>query len=409
MQLVLQKVRLKETFLVKFAIKYKKGLNMNHNNNKVIQNQGSDIPGYPVSPGGIGISMVGIGSYVPPRCITNDDIATLVDTSDEWIQSRTGIKTRHVVTGDESIADLASQAAREALASAGMDGSEIELIIVASSTPDTIYPAVACQVQTEIGAKRAAGFDMALACSGFVYGLVTAQQFLQCGTYKTALVIGADIHSRFTNWHDRNTCILFGDGAGAAILKATPGEKTRILANDLHLDGSKGMELTLFTQAENCPLVEPKTPVNDYVYMNGREVFKFAVGIVPKSILAAVEKAGMAIQDVDHVILHQANIRIMQAMSEKLNIPEERLIINLDRYGNTSAASIPIALNEAVLSGRVKPGDTMVLCGFGAGLAWGTTVIQWTAVDNRLEASLKAKMEAHQATAFPDCLQPVAG
>lgn len=345
---------------------------------------------------GVGISMAGIGAYVPPRCITNDDIATLVDTSDEWIQTRTGIKTRHVVTGDESIADLATQAALDALASANMKGSEIDLIIVASSTPDTIYPAVACQVQSEIGAVNAAGFDMALACSGFVYGLVIAQQFLLSGTSKNALVIGADIHSRFTNWHDRNTCILFGDGAGAAILKAHPGRETNVLANDLHLDGTKGMELTLFTQAENCPLVEPKTPVNDYVYMNGREVFKFAVGVVPKSILAAMEKAGISIEDVDHVILHQANIRIMQAMSEKLNIPQERLIVNLDKYGNTSAASIPIALNEAVLAGRVKPGETMVLCGFGAGLAWGTTIMKWTAVDNRLPKDLKAEMQKHQ-------------
>lgn len=345
-------------------------------------------------PFGYGVRMAGIGAHVPARCITNDEIATLVDTSDEWIQSRTGIRTRHVVCGDESVADLAIGAAQQALASAGMDGSEIELIIVASSTPDTIYPAVACQVQTEIGATRAAGFDMALACSGFVYAMVVAQQFLKTGMYKNALVIGADIHSRYTNWHDRNTCILFGDGAGAAILKAEPGGPDSILASDLHLDGSKGMELTLFTQAENCPLVEPKTPVNDYVYMNGREVFKFAVGVVPGSILTVLERAGIRIEDVDHVVLHQANIRIMQAMSEKLNIPKERLIVNLDRYGNTSAASIPIALNEAVLKGSVKPGDLLILCGFGAGLAWGTTILRWTAVDQRLPEALKAQMQS---------------
>jgi 3-oxoacyl-[acyl-carrier-protein] synthase-3 len=200
-------------------------------------------------PGVYGISVAGIGAFVPERCITNDDIATLVETSDEWIRSRTGISTRHVVSGDESVADLAIAAAKDALASAGMDGSEIELIIVASSTPDTIYPAVACQVQTEIGAKNAAGFDMALACSGFVYAMVIAQQFLKTGMYKTAMVIGADTHSRYTNWHDRNTCILFGDGAGAAILVGEPGAEDNILANDLHIDGAKGMELTLFTQA----------------------------------------------------------------------------------------------------------------------------------------------------------------
>lgn len=342
--------------------------------------------------GGIGVSMAGIGAFAPRRVITNDDIASLVETSDDWITSRTGIRERHVVSEDESVADLAIEAAKDALASAGMDGSEIELIIVASSTPDTIYPAVACQVQTAIGAVNAAGFDMALACSGFVYGLVIANQFLKTGMYKTALVIGADVHSRYTNWHDRNTCILFGDGAGAAVLKAERGAVDNILANDLHLDGSKGMELTLFTQTENCPLVEPKTPVNHYVYMNGREVFKFAVGVVPKSIQEVLDRSNLSIDDIDHVVLHQANIRIMQAMSEKLNIPEERLVVNLDRFGNTSAASIPIALNEAVLQGRVKPGDLMVMCGFGAGLAWGTTVLRWTAVDQRLPKDMQAEM-----------------
>jgi 3-oxoacyl-[acyl-carrier-protein] synthase-3 len=348
-----------------------------------------------------GISMVGIGACVPQHRVTNDDIATLVETSDDWIQSRTGIKSRHVVSGDESVADLAIAAAKEALRSADMQGSEIELIIVASSTPDTIYPAVACQVQTEIGAINAAGFDMALACSGFVYALVVAQQFLKTGMYKTAMIIGADIHSRYTNWHDRNTCILFGDGAGAAILKAEPGVEDNILATDLHLDGSKGMELTLFTQAENCPLVEPKTPVNNYVYMNGREVFKFAVGVVPKSIQQVLERSGLSIDNVDHVVLHQANIRIMQAMSEKLNIPEERLIVNLDKYGNTSAASIPIALNEAVLKGRVKPGELMVMCGFGAGLAWGTAILRWTAVDHRLTPAMQEEMKKQLASMKP--------
>lgn len=366
-----------------------------HADNCAMNNNGHRTNSQPIS--AFGISIAGIGACVPDHCVTNDDIATLVETSDDWIQSRTGIRTRHVVSGDESVADLAIRASKQALASAGMDGSEIELIIVASSTPDTIYPAVACQVQNEIGALHAAGFDMALACSGFVYGLVVAQQFLKSGMYKTALVIGADIHSRYTNWHDRNTCILFGDGAGAAILKSERDGEDHILANDLHLDGRKGMELTLFTQAENCPLVVPKTPVNNFVYMNGREVFKFAVGVVPKSIQEVLGRAGLVIDDIDHVVLHQANIRIMQAMSEKLNIPEERLIVNLDKYGNTSAASIPIALNEAVLQGRVRPGDLLVLCGFGAGLAWGTTILRWTAVDQRLPTSLKEEMQKKQS------------
>jgi 3-oxoacyl-[acyl-carrier-protein] synthase-3 len=346
-------------------------------------------------PIGRGVSIAGIGACVPNTVVTNDDLTRLVETSDEWITTRTGIRERHVVTGDESVADLAIAAAQDALASAGMSGEEIELIIVASSTPDTIYPAVACQVQHAIGATRAAGFDMALACTGFVYGLVVAQQFLQTGMYKTALVIGADIHSRFTDWSDRNTCVLFGDGAGAAVLTGQPGP-SNILASDLHLDGSKGMELTLFTQAPNCPLVEPRKEANPFVYMNGREVFKFAVGTVPKSIAQTLEAAGLTIDQVDHLVLHQANIRIIQAMSEKLNLPLERLIMNLDKYGNTSAASIPIALNEAVLTGRVKPGDLLVFCGFGAGLAWATTVVRWTCVDQRPQAIAAGSARVNQ-------------
>lgn len=347
--------------------------------------------------GQFGVSMAGIGAAAPESVITNEDLTKLVETSDEWIVTRTGIKERRVVSGDESVADLAIAAAKEALKSAGMEGEEIGLIIAATSTPDTIYPAVACQVQEAIGAKNAAGFDMALACTGFVYGLVIAQQFLRTGMCKNALIIGADIHSRYTNWHDRNTCILFGDGAGAAILTASDTEDN-FLASDLHLDGTKGMELTLFTQAENCPLVAPRSPVNHYVYMNGREVFKFAVGVVPKSIQKVLEQSGLDIQDIDHLVLHQANIRIMEAMSEKLGVPNERMVVNLDRYGNTSAASIPLALNEAVLAGKVKPGDVVLMCGFGAGLAWGTTILRWTCVDQRLDGGLKEQMEQEAAT-----------
>ena len=338
-----------------------------------------------------GVEMIGIGSCVPDSVVTNDDIATLVETSNDWIVTRTGIEERRVVSGDLGVADLAIGAAREALLSAGIDGSEIDFIICATSTPDTIYPATSCQVQNAIGAKNAAGFDMALACTGFAMGLVIAQQFIRTGMRKKVLVIGADVHSHYTDWTDRNTCILFGDGAGAAILSATEGTDY-FHANDLHLDGSKGMELTLYTNTENCPLVDPKTPVNTYVYMNGREVFKFAVGVVPESIRLVLDQADMTMDDVDYVILHQANIRIMQAMSEKLGIPEEKLIVNLQRYGNTSAATIPIALNEAVLSGRIKPGDKLVTCGFGAGLAWVSNVFTWTHVDQRLPEDLKAKV-----------------
>ncbi|MBY0403497.1 MAG: ketoacyl-ACP synthase III, partial [Cyanobacteria bacterium] len=303
-----------------------------------------------------GVSLMGIGAYLPETEITNDDLSKLVETSDEWIASRTGIRARRVVKGDEAVHDLAIAAAKDALQSAGMDGEEIDLIIVATSTPDTIYPGVCCLVQHAIGANRAAGFDLALGCTGFVYGLVVAQQFLLTGMYKTALIIGADIHSRYTDWSDRNTCVLFGDGAGATILKATPGNNN-LLASDLHLDGAKGDDLKLHTNAPNCPLVSERSKNYPYVSMNGREVFKFAVSTIPKSILHTLGKAGIGLDELDHLVLHQANIRIMQSISEKLNFPEEKLIINLDKYGNSSAASIPIALNEAVLSGRVKPSD----------------------------------------------------
>jgi 3-oxoacyl-[acyl-carrier-protein] synthase III len=332
----------------------------------------------------IGVSMIGIGACVPKAVVTNDDLMKLVETSDEWITSRTGIRERRVVSGDETLAHLAVEAAKDALASAGVDGSEIQLIIAASSTPDTIYPGTACQVQHAIGAKNAAGFDLALACTGFVYGVVVAQQFLKTGMFKKALVVGADVHSRYVNWDDRNTCILFGDGAGACVLVAEDGKPDNILASDLHIDGAKGEELTLFAEPPNCPLVPQRDKGGSHVYMNGREVFKFAVGTVPKSIMDTLSRAGLTLDDIQHVVLHQANIRIMQAMSEKLNISQDRMIINLDKYGNTSAASIPIALNEAILDGRVKVGDTVLMCGFGAGLAWGTTVVRWVHADQRL-------------------------
>lgn len=341
---------------------------------------------------GIGLSIAGVGAYVPDAVVTNDDLTQLVETSDEWISSRTGIRRRHVVSRDQRVVDLAVAAAKDALASAGMSGDEIQLVIVASSTSETVYPAVAAQVQHAIGATGAAGFDISLACTGFIASTIVASQFLKTGMYQTALVLGADIHSRQVDWSDRNTCVLFGDGAGAWILKAERGQEDNFLASELHLDGTKGPELTLFHNADNCPLVEPRTEeLNPYVYMNGREMFKFAVGTVPKSILLTLEKAGLSARDLDYLVLHQANIRILQAMCEKLDIPDEKMIWNLDEYGNTSAASIPIALNEAVLTGRVKPGDLLGFCGFGAGAAWATVIARWTAVEHRpmLEAAVK--------------------
>jgi len=331
-----------------------------------------------------GVQLTGIGAFVPETILTNDDMSRLVETSDEWIASRTGIRERRVVSGDESVADMAIAAAKDALASAGYEnGSDIDLILVATSTADTIYPAIACQVQEAIGAKKAAGFDMALACSGFVFASVTAEQFLRTGMFKKALIIGSDIHTRVVDWTDRNTCVLFGDGAGAAILEATKPEENALLANTIQTDGAKGFELTLNTNTPNCPLVAPRTEHLPHVKMNGREIFKFVVNVVPTSIAASLAKAGLTLHDMDFVVLHQANTRLMTAMAERMGIDESKLITHLEGIGNTSAASIPIALNHAVRTGIVKKGHKMVLCGFGAGLAWGSTVLEWTLVDQR--------------------------
>ncbi|MEB3245647.1 MAG: beta-ketoacyl-ACP synthase III [Vampirovibrionales bacterium] len=345
-----------------------------------------------------GCQISGIGAYAPPTCLTNDDLSQLVDTNDEWIQTRTGIKERRVVAGDETVAQLAIRAAKDALASAGISGDSIDLVIAASSTPDAIYPGTCAQVQHAIGAVGAAGFDMALACTGFMTAMITARQFIQTGAAKHALIVAADIHSRFVDWNDRSTCILFGDGAGAAVLSATDTpDADALLAFDMHLDGSKGSELQMGTYLSNCPLVPQRTPVQEVVYlkMNGKEVFKFAVGTVPQSIDKALKAANLTPSDIDYYVLHQANRRIMEAMAERLHIGLDKMIINLDRYGNTSAASIPLAINEAVLDGRIKPGHKLLLCGFGAGLAWTTAVIEWTSVDQRVATGLT------QASAVP--------
>lgn len=324
-----------------------------------------------------GVKMTGIGSYAPETVITNDDLAQLVETSDEWIASRTGIRERHVVSGNQTVAELGIEAAKRALANAGETGEDLDLILVACSTIDTIYPALSCQVQQGIGNTRAAAFDISLACSGFAYGLTIAEQFLRTGMYKKALVVAADVHSRFTDWSDRSTCVLFGDGAGAAILEASPDDD-RIYYAELHADGSRGFELTLKVNTQNCPLVEPRHGEEyPYVRMNGQEVYKFAVGTIPNAVREAVEKAGLTLDQIDKFVLHQANVRIMNAIADKLGVPAEKMVINLQKYGNTSAASIPLAFTEGLETGQIKRGDKLVLCGYGAGLAWGTVVMEW--------------------------------
>lgn len=320
--------------------------------------------------------IIGFGMYVPEKIVTNTDIEKLVDTSDAWIKEVTGIKQRHVVEADVTTSDLAVRAAEAALLDADTAASDIELIIVATASPDMFFPSVACMVQNRIGAKKAAAFDLAAGCSGFVYALVTASQFVQNGTYKKVLVIGAETLTKITDWTDRNTCVLFGDGAGAAVIsEVAPGYG--LLGFDLGADGSGGELLKLEAGGSRMP-ASAETVANrkHFIQMNGNEVYKFAVKVMGATAMKAVEKAGIAVDDVNLLVPHQANIRIIQAAAKRLKLPMERVIVNIQNYGNTSSASIPIALCEANAAGKLKNNEHIVLVGFGAGLTWASCVIK---------------------------------
>jgi len=321
-------------------------------------------------------TITGLGKYVPPKVLTNKDLEKIVDTNDEWITSRTGIKERHIVEDDVSTSDIAYEAALEALEDSGLNAEDIDLIIVATVTPDMSFPATACLIQEKIGADKAAAFDLEAGCSGFVYSLSVAAQFIETGVYQNALVIGAETLSKITDWEDRGTCVLFGDGAGAAILQAT--EKGGMLAFDLGADGSGGKSLYLpaggSLKPSSTQSIEEK---EHYIKMEGNQVFKFAVKIMGQASVNVLEKAGINPKDVDLLVPHQANTRIINAAANRLNLGEDKVFINLPKYGNTSSASIPIALYEARESGLVKDGNTIVLVAFGAGLTWASTVIEW--------------------------------
>ena len=312
--------------------------------------------------------ILGTGSFVPPKVVTNDDLAARMDTSDEWIASRTGIRARHVVEPGVLTSDLAVAAARNALADAGLEASDLDLIIVASSTPDYpgSVPSTATVVQTSLGAVSAPAFDLGAVCSGFAYALHVAAQMVATGANSRVLVIGAETFSRVLNWDDRATAVLFGDGAGAVIV----GEVSEggYLGGVLGADGAGGALLCI-TRSGECP---------GTIYQNGREVYKFAVQIMGEVALKAVESAGLTVADIDLLIPHQANIRIIEKAAERMGLPREKIVVNLDRYGNTSAASIPLALDEAARAGRLQPGSLLVLVGFGAGLTWGANVIRWS-------------------------------
>jgi 3-oxoacyl-[acyl-carrier-protein] synthase-3 len=323
--------------------------------------------------------IVGWGMYVPSHRRTNAEIATMVDTSDEWITSRTGIKERRIAAEQDSTASMAIRAAEEALEVARIAPEEVDLIIVASATPEYLFPATACLVQDDLGADRAGAFDLSAACSGFIYGLSMAAQAIQTGAINTALVIGSETLSRFVDWKDRQTCILFGDGAGAVVLTGRE-ERGGVLSCTMRADGSGGDLLKLAGGGARYPASLDTLAKNQHTLkMHGREVFRFATRVMSDSARVVVDKAGLNLDDVALFIPHQANSRIIQTAARRLKIPEEKIYVNLDRYGNTSSASIPIALCEAVAAGMVAPGDNLVLVGFGAGLTWAAAVVQWAA------------------------------
>lgn len=306
--------------------------------------------------------VLGVGHYTPSKIVTNKDMEKIVDTTDEWIRTRTGIEERRFADDDTDTSDLAFNAAVNALEDADVKAEELDLILVATVTPDTPFPSVACMIQDRLGAVNAAAMDVSAACSGFMYGMITAGQFIQSGGYKHVLVVGVEKLSKITDWSDRSTCVLFGDGAGAALIGEVADGKG-ILSFELGADGSGGKELY---QNENSRLE-----------MNGREVYKFAVRQMPESAIHVIEKAGYTKEDVDYLVPHQANIRIMEAARERLGISSDKMNMSIKKYGNTSSASIPIAISESVKEGKIKDNDLIVLVGFGGGLTWGAVALRW--------------------------------
>lgn len=326
---------------------------------------------------GLPVGIIGTGKYVPDRILTNQELEQMVDTNDEWITTRTGIKERRIAAAHQATSDLAYHAAVEALNKAGVAAEEIELIIVATITPDQAFPSTACLIQDRLGARSAAAFDLSAACSGFIYGLASATSMIKSGLYQNALVIGAECLSRITDYTDRNTCILFGDGAGAVVLGEVDKGKG-FLSFELGADGAGGDLLKVEAGGSRMPVSQEAIDQKlNCIYMAGRDVFKFAVRIMGSTAEKALEKAGLSKHDADLLVPHQANIRIIQAALERLDMPQEKSVVNLDRYGNVSAASIPLALAEAVEQGKVNSDDILVMVGFGGGLTWGAAVLKW--------------------------------
>lgn len=316
--------------------------------------------------------IISFGSYLPENIVTNDDLSKFIDTSDEWIYKRTGIKKRRISTG-ENTSDICFHTAQKILENSNISADEIDLIIVATTTPDYLTPSTACIVQGKIGAKNALAFDISAACSGFVYGLSIADKFIKSGVYKNAIVIGGEILSKFLNWNDRSSCVLFGDGSGGVLISR--GNKSSIIAEDLHSDGQSYNAL----KAGAVPVTNPfvKNENNDfYLTMGGKEIFNFAIRSVPKSIRTLIEKSNISLEEIKYIVPHQANIRIVEMFAKKLKISMDKFYTNINEYGNTSSGSIPIALSQMVEKGVINEGDKIIITGFGAGLTWGSLLIE---------------------------------
>jgi 3-oxoacyl-[acyl-carrier-protein] synthase-3 len=317
------------------------------------------------------VALIGIGSHVPERVMSNDEIATMVDTSDEWIAQRTGIRERRIAAASDSSATLGAEAARRALLSAGIDAGELDLIVAATASPDYYFPATASLIGERIGAGEVAGYDLSAACTGFIYALAQAYSQIAAGLAETVLVVGTEVFSRLLDWSDRSTCILFGDGAGAVVLRRDD-DRHGLRGFELGADGSGAMQLSVAAAGHAADHDE-----GPYVRMNGPEVYKFATRVVVDSSLRSLEASGLGVEDVDVFVPHQANRRIIDHAARRLGLDEAKVFSNVDRYGNTSAGSIPICLDEAWRQGRISAGDVVLMVGFGGGLAWGSCVMEW--------------------------------
>ena len=324
------------------------------------------------------ISITGLGCYVPERVITNVELSKMVDTSDEWIVERTGIRERRVAAPEEALSDMCIPAARDALEQAGVDAADVDLIIVATVTPDMFFPSTGAIVADELGAREAAAYDLSAGCTGFMYALAQAHGMISAGLTSRALVIGGDVLSKIVNWQDRATCVLFGDGAGAVLLE--PTQDDGFFGFELGADGAGGVHLYMPAGGSRLP-ASPETVASGQhlVLMNGREVFKFATRVLVSSAEKLLEECDVSMADVDVYVPHQANVRIIDHATKKLGVPEQRVVVNVDRYGNTSSGSIPLALADAVADGRLAEGKVVLMTGMGAGLTWGSALMRWTA------------------------------